>query len=255
MYATDRIRMSKRRDIVKGYTASSLSLFSALSGESVVAFFSLSRCSCSPSISATFMISVLKSLSPFSCGTTDETGDTLLDDGSEVTRAGLEILLISPLPLLLVGIGIDDWRLFVPAFCSVDDFLIPGKRIIPRIPRGESEFRSDCPRVLLKEMLVRFDGDFEGVFCLSSSGLGIPGRNPDGGDLDMGTRDVGVESPVVREFDCSSCEDDDLLAFVLPTGARETVAVFMKISSSFRLSLLSAASEFRKFSFPEVFGA
>lgn len=63
---------------------------------------------------------------------------------------------------------------------------------------------------------------------------------------------------MVREFDCGSCEEDDLLYLVLPlavTGARETVAVFMKISSSFGLSLLSAASEFREFSFPEVFGA
>lgn len=90
-----------------------------------------------------------------------------------------------------------------------------------------------------------------------SCGLGIPRRSPDGGDLDIGSRDVGVESPMVRELNCGSCEGD-LLYIVLPlavTGARETVAVFMKISSSFRLSLLSAASEFRKFSFPEVFGA
>lgn len=171
--------MSKRRASVKGYAASSLSQFSTAS---------CAVCLNSPSGLASTIL-VLGPLS-FSSGIIDETGDTLLRDGSELTRDGPEILLFSPLLPLLIGTGIDDWRLFVLVLCSVDGFPIPGKRMIPRIPRGESEFRSIFPRVLLIEMFVIFDGDLEGVFWLSSffsRSFGVPRRSLDGGDLDIGS--------------------------------------------------------------------
>lgn len=152
--------MSKRRASVRGYAVFSLPLFSTLLGESVVTSFAL--CLASPSSSAS-TISVLGSLL-FSSGITYETGVTLLQDGSELTRDGPEILLFSAPLLLFIGTGIDDWRLFVLVLCSIDGFPIPGKRMIPRIPRGESEFPPGFPRVLLMEMFFVFNGDLEGVF-------------------------------------------------------------------------------------------